>query len=769
MVGTSVVVEGARFQVRRVLAEGGKAIVFQVQEDGGSGKTYAMKRVVVSGDQDRSVLEAANREVEVLRRFAPAENIVNLRAAERKADRKRRLYFYFIVMAFCPKTVLSIMREAKGRGARGIARPVVLQIMRDTCRGVLQMHLSDPPLAHRDIKVENVLLDEYSNRYQLCDFGSATSVFESWGRCPASERSRAMEDIESNTTVEYRAPEQCDFLLSHRVDHRVDAWALGCMMFHLMYFRTPFEGGTKLQVMNVDYKFPASKQTDLNRVIKRLLVADPDSRMTVGQLLSTLCKLGQLEEPPEIAIAKAKGIYEAVEGGEPESDKQRTARKHKKSKKEKKSKKKKKKKKKKKEASSDSDEAGSGGEAAGFVTGGAARSAGLDEWDAFGVNSGAGGGGGGGGGDDNFGFGWEDDGSGGRGQDGFGEISAASCGDWDAEFSSLDFGSFGNDPGNSKHSSSGSSSSAPSITSNESSSSTSRTSASGVNFAGAAMNNNNMHARTSSTEAERLHRSEPHRGRYGSDSSIVGDLLGFQGDGRPSAAALLKEVEGEKKIYWDRRILPTYEDAVRALTGSFTVYVGNLSFFTSELQIHAAFTPCGPVRSVIMGLNRVTKSPCGFCFVEFFSHRAATDAVALLHGSKIEGRQIKVELDPGFTEGRQYGRGKTGGQVADHSRKGFDAGRGGWSVQSGERRARHGGGGWSGGRGGGHGGRRRGGRNNFRNGRGGGWQNQSGEARVLGVKRKHDEFRSYNPRFRDDHSDDERDDLDERDDRVPNQ
>ena len=220
---------------------------------------------------------------------------------------------------------------------------------------------------------------------------------------------------------------------------------------------------------------------------------------------------------------------------------------------------------------------------------------------------------------------------------------------------------------------------------------------------------------------------------------------------------------------WDRRILPTYEDAVRALTGSFTVYVGNLSFFTSELQIHAAFTPCGPVRSVIMGLNRVTKSPCGFCFVEFFSHRAATDAVALLHGSKIEGRQIKVELDPGFTEGRRHGRGKTGGQVADHSRKGFDAGRGGWSVQSGERRARHGGGGWSGGRGGGHGGRRRGGRNNFRNGRGGGWQNQSGEARVLGVKRKHDEFRSYNPRFRDDHSDDERDDLDERDDRVPNQ
>ena len=131
-------------------------------------------------------------------------------------------------------------------------------------------------------------------------------------------------------------------------------------------------------------------------------------------------------------------------------------------------------------------------------------------------------------------------------------------------------------------------------------------------------------------------------------------------------AKLLKEVEGEKKIYWDRRILPTYEDAVRALEGSTTVYVGQLAFMTSELQIHATFSTLGVVKSVIMGLNRVNKLPCGFCFIEYFTHRAATEAVELLHGTKIEGMQIKVELDPGFTEGRQYGRGKTGGQVADH-------------------------------------------------------------------------------------------------------
>ena len=226
LIGTTITVENKEFTVRKLLAEGGKAVVFLVEERGG--KRYAMKRVVVSGDQDRAVLEAADAEIQVLRTFSHAENIVNLRAAERKVDRARRLFYYFIVMSFCPENVLDIMRAAKSRGASGIARPILLQIMRDTCRGVLQMHLSDQiSLAHRDIKVENVLFDEYSNRYQLCDFGSATSKFETWGMCKSSERHAAMDDIESNTTVEYRAPEQCDFLLSYRVDQRVDAWALG--------------------------------------------------------------------------------------------------------------------------------------------------------------------------------------------------------------------------------------------------------------------------------------------------------------------------------------------------------------------------------------------------------------------------------------------------------------------------------------------------------------------------------------------------------------
>lgn len=39
---------------------------------------------------------------------------------------------------------------------------------------------------------------------------------------------------------------------------------------------------------------------------------------------------------------------------------------------------------------------------------------------------------------------------------------------------------------------------------------------------------------------------------------------------------------------------------------------------------------------------------------------------------------IRADLDPGYKEGRQYGRGKSGGQVRDEYREDFDSGRGGW-------------------------------------------------------------------------------------------
>jgi nuclear cap-binding protein subunit 2 len=109
---------------------------------------------------------------------------------------------------------------------------------------------------------------------------------------------------------------------------------------------------------------------------------------------------------------------------------------------------------------------------------------------------------------------------------------------------------------------------------------------------------------------------------------------------------------------------------------SLTLY-SHSSFFTTEEQVYELFSKCGEIKRLIMGLDRFHKTPCGFCFVEYYTHQDAVDSLKYLGGTKLDERVIRTDLDPGFEEGRQYGRGKSGGQVRDEYREDFDEGRGG--------------------------------------------------------------------------------------------
>lgn len=142
---------------------------------------------------------------------------------------------------------------------------------------------------------------------------------------------------------------------------------------------------------------------------------------------------------------------------------------------------------------------------------------------------------------------------------------------------------------------------------------------------------------------------------------------------------------------------PSPDDKLKDAT---TLYVGNLyasspspitppynnptdtthrrSFYTTEEQIHELFSKCGEIKRLVMGLDRFQKTPCGFCFVEYYTHQDALDCMKYIGGTKLDERVIRTDLDEGFAEGRQYGRGKSGGQVRDEYRNEYDPGRGGY-------------------------------------------------------------------------------------------
>ncbi|KAG7531645.1 hypothetical protein FFLO_04229 [Filobasidium floriforme] len=146
--------------------------------------------------------------------------------------------------------------------------------------------------------------------------------------------------------------------------------------------------------------------------------------------------------------------------------------------------------------------------------------------------------------------------------------------------------------------------------------------------------------------------------------------------------------------YKDNKNRVSREDERNQLANSTTLYVGNLSFYTTEAQIYEIFSQCaepsegGGIKRIIMGLDRNNKTPCGFAFVEYYLHSEALASMRYISGTKLDERIIRCDLDPGYKEGRQFGRGKSGGQVRDEYRDDYDAGRGGWGHEAAQAKRR---------------------------------------------------------------------------------
>jgi RNA recognition motif-containing protein len=100
------------------------------------------------------------------------------------------------------------------------------------------------------------------------------------------------------------------------------------------------------------------------------------------------------------------------------------------------------------------------------------------------------------------------------------------------------------------------------------------------------------------------------------------------------------------------------------------LYVGNLSFGTTEEDLQQLFSQVGTVESASMVTDRDTGRSRGFAFVEMSSKSEGEAAIAKFNGSEVDGRSLTVnEAKPrenrggggGFGGGRGGGGGRSGG------------------------------------------------------------------------------------------------------------
>ena len=111
---------------------------------------------------------------------------------------------------------------------------------------------------------------------------------------------------------------------------------------------------------------------------------------------------------------------------------------------------------------------------------------------------------------------------------------------------------------------------------------------------------------------------------------------------------------------------------------SMKLYVGNLSFNTSDQDLSTLFGEVGTVQSTNIIQDRETGRSRGFGFVEMSSKEEGQKAIATLHGKEIDGRELKVnEAKP--QENRGGGGGGRGGYGGGGDRGGYGGGdRGGY-------------------------------------------------------------------------------------------
>ena len=150
------------------------------------------------------------------------------------------------------------------------------RILREVADALAYAHAHG--VVHRDIKPDNVLLDQQSGRAMVTDFGIARAATEEGGASRLTATGPALG------TPAYMLPEQC--VGDRDIDGRSDLYSLGCVAYQMLTGEPPFTGSNTPSIMmkqvtetpvSVRQRRPEVPR-DLEQIVMRLLEKDPANR-----------------------------------------------------------------------------------------------------------------------------------------------------------------------------------------------------------------------------------------------------------------------------------------------------------------------------------------------------------------------------------------------------------------------------------------------------------------------------------------------------------
>ena len=259
--------QAKRYRRGRYLGKGGFAKVYAFQSLN-SGREYACKVIPKASLIKESARRKLMNEIDIHRSIVH-ERVVRF---ERFFEDKSNVY---IILELCQgQSMLELVKR------RGALSEVETQFYIWHLLSAIQ-HLHAHLIIHRDLKLGNLFLDHHGD-VKVGDFGLATRLEH------VDERKRTVCG-----TPNYIAPEILDN--SHGHSFEVDVWAIGVIMYTLLYGQPPFETEsvktTYKRIKDNHYSFPLPSHKTYRPVsaaakslIRRILCTEPSKRPTVREM-----------------------------------------------------------------------------------------------------------------------------------------------------------------------------------------------------------------------------------------------------------------------------------------------------------------------------------------------------------------------------------------------------------------------------------------------------------------------------------------------------
>merc|ERR1712110_615468 len=221
---------------------------------------------------NQQIIDYIENEVEILKMVSEKPNIIKL------VEHFRSTAYYFIVFELMEKGELfQYLTSNKSCLCENETRDFMSQIF----NGLSFLHRNS--IIHRDIKLENLLLDNH-NQIKITDFGFATIL----------EKGDVLRDLVG--TINYMSPEMLRVNMNPRSNpgygFPIDVWACGVIMYTLVAGKQPFYHRKEMQVLrkilecNYSYGVESDSVTDQARdLISGCLNVDQKTRLTIDDCL----------------------------------------------------------------------------------------------------------------------------------------------------------------------------------------------------------------------------------------------------------------------------------------------------------------------------------------------------------------------------------------------------------------------------------------------------------------------------------------------------